>query len=106
MNSYRTLFDNPPTIVKWTELVDFEQLDERLSCIDCLYANILGADDGQVEWCPSDEPPTKDEKLAWLWFIRPDLAPDISQNASEELKELIDSYRSGDMEAWWTRQTE
>ena len=106
MNSYRTLFDHPPTIVKWTELVDFDQLAERVSCIDCLYANTLGVDDGQVEWCPNDEPPSREEKLAWLWIIRPDLAPEIAQDASQELKDLIDSYRGDNMEAWWKTQTE
>ena len=101
MTAYRTLFANPPSIVPWSEVVDFDQLDERLSCIDCLYANILGVNDGDVEWCPNDEPASKEETLAWLWFIRPDLAPEIAQDAPKELQNLIESYSGSTMESWW-----
>ena len=101
MTAYQTLFANPPITVPWSEVVDFARLDERRSSIDCLYTNILGVNEGEVEWCPNDEPPSKEEKMAWLWFIRPDLAPEIAHDAPKELRHLMESYSSGTMESWW-----
>jgi hypothetical protein len=66
MSAYRKLLANPPMAVPSSKVVDFARLDERLSSVDCLYANILGVNEGEVEWCPNDEPPSKEETLAWL----------------------------------------
>jgi hypothetical protein len=106
MDDYRALSLNPPSSVPWTEVVDFARLDERRSCVDCLYANILGVNTGEVEWCPNEEPPSRDEKLAWLWFIRPDLAPEIQTDASAELRRLMESYENNMMDSWWKEITQ
>jgi hypothetical protein len=106
MDDYRALSLNPPSSVLWTEVVDFARLDERRSCVDCLYANILGVNAGEVEWCPNEEPPSEEEKLAWLWFIRPDLAPEIQTDASPELRRLMESYENNMMDSWWKEITQ
>ena len=102
---YRQLINTPPKTFPWAEVVDFQKLDERLSCIDCLYTNIIGVNDGEVEWCPNDDPPSKEETLAWLWFIRPDLSGEITNDAPQKLKYLMESYRHNEMENWWKELT-
>ena len=105
MKSFQDLFSTPPETVNWSDIVELDDLSERLSCIDCLYANTLGVNDGNVEWCPNDEPPSHQETLAWIWFIRPDLGTDIINNAPEELKNLIRKWNSNDMNSWWKEMT-
>lgn len=105
MSAFRKLIENPPQTVPWAEVVDFDDLDERRSCIDCLYANILGVNEGYVEWCPNDNPPSKAETLAWLWFIRPDLSSEISADAPPELYDLIQKKLNGQMDEWWKEMT-
>ena len=103
MKSYQQLLHDPPKTVRWAGVVDFDRLDERRSAIDCLYVNTLGVNMGYVEWSPNDSPPSREETLAWLWFIRPDLGSEIAGDAPECLCELIRAYQSGDMEAWWNK---
>ena len=103
VNTYRELLPDPPHAVAWSEVVDFDHLDERRAAIDCLHTNILGVNDGYVEWCPNDDPPSRDETLAWLWFIRPDLGSEIASDASSDLHELIEHFQTGQMETWWRR---
>lgn len=106
MKTYREILIAPPETVAWTDVVDFDRLDERLSCIDCLFVNILSVSEDHVEWCPNDDPPSKSETLAWLWFIRPDLGCEIANDAPEELRKLIEKWQSGDMESWWKEISE
>ena len=94
MKTYEQLLASPPETVPWTEVVEFDQWDERRACVDALYANTLGVGEGYVEWCPNDEPPSRSELLAWIWSIRPDLGNEIIENAPAELKELIESYQA------------
>ena len=105
MKTFQELFLNPPAIVDWSDIVDFEALSDRMSCIDCLYANTLGVNEGTVEWCPNDEPASKEETLAWIWFIRPDLGEEIVSHASDDLKNLITKWNSANMESWWKEMT-
>jgi hypothetical protein len=95
--------DNPPRTIVWSDIVDFDGLNERRASIDCLHANILGVNDGYVEWCSNDDPPSRDETLAWLRFIRPDLGSQIGRNALQELRDLIEHSQSGQMETWWKK---
>jgi len=106
MTSYQALLSQPPQTVAWSDVVDFDDLDERLSCLNCLYANTLGVNDGYVEWSPNGDPPSHAETLAWLWFIRPDLSADIVTDAPSELKNLIHKKQNGQMEEWWKEMTE
>jgi len=105
MTSYQALLAKPPVTVPWPDIVDFDDLDERLSCIDCLYVNILGVNDGYVEWSPNEDPPSQSETLAWLWFIRPDLSAEIAIDAPPELQNLIQKKLSGKMQEWWDQIT-
>jgi hypothetical protein len=105
MKPFPALLSDPPKAVAWSDIVDCDRLDERRSCIDCLHANILGVNEGHVEWSPNDSPPSQAETLAWLWFIRPDLGVEIASEAPADLRNLIWKYEAGDMEAWWKEMT-
>ena len=105
MQTFHALLSNPPKTVAWSDVVDFDRLDERRSCVDCLHANILGVNEGYVEWSPNDSPPSKDETLAWLWFIRPDLGDEIASDAPVPLRNLIQKFQADDMETWWKEMT-
>ena len=101
MQTFHALLGDPPKKVAWSDVADFDRLDERRSCIDCLYANILGVNEGYVEWSPNDSPPSRDETLALLWFIRPDLGAEIASDASAPLRNLIHKFQTNDMDSWW-----
>jgi hypothetical protein len=106
MKSYRAMFAAPPKRVDLGDVVDRENLDERRACVDCLYINILGINEGIVEWSPNDKPPSKAETLAWMWFVRPDLHEQIANDAPSELRHLIEMYRANNLEAWWREMCE
>lgn len=101
MEPFHTLLNDPPKTVAWSDVVGFDRLDERRAGIDCLHANILGVNDRYVEWSPNGLPPSKDETLAWMWFIRPDLGDEIAAEAPAPLRELIQKFQADDMETWW-----
>jgi hypothetical protein len=69
-------------------------MDERVSAVGVIFANIIGVNRGFLEWCPNSSPASSDELLAWLWVIRPDLHVAISQRASPELAEAIRAYET------------
>jgi hypothetical protein len=81
-----------PNEVPWQDIVQFDKLDERVALANDLYANIIGVNEGHIEWCPNDEPPSLLETLAWWWVVRPDLGAAIAIEAPQELKEIISQY--------------
>ncbi len=99
---YRQLIDSIPNEVKFSDIVEFDKLDERVSAIGVLYSNILGVCDGYIEFCPDNEPPLFEEKMSWIWVIKPDLGNEIlKQDLSNDLKLLIESYQKNEMSKWW-----
>jgi hypothetical protein len=48
--------------------------------------------DGCIEWCPKEEPPSDLEKLVWWWVVRPDLGAAVDLEAPLELKRIIGNY--------------
>jgi len=69
------------------------------------YPELLPDPPHAVAWSEvvDDDPPSRDETLAWLWFIRPDLGSEIASDASSDLHELIEHFQTGHMETWWRR---
>lgn len=78
--------------VRWEDVVQFEKLDERVAVANDVCANIIGVNEGYIEWCPNDEPPSMKETLLWWWVVRPDLGSAIASEAPQELKEIISQY--------------
>jgi hypothetical protein len=99
--SFQELFASPPKFVAWSELGGLVQLDQRRMCIEMIQGVIIGMVENAVEFAPDNDPPTQDEVLCWIWFLRRDLASEISPKASPPLRELMDSHKNGTMERWW-----
>jgi hypothetical protein len=87
--------------IRHSDVEDFNDIDTRVSAIECLYPNIIGVNENEIEWCPNEEPPTKEEYLAWLWVIQPSVCEKIMQESSEELTKLMVAYNSNKMESWF-----
>jgi hypothetical protein len=58
IKTYSEFLASPPDIVSWSEVVEFTRWNDRRSCIDVFFANLLGVCDGYVEWCPDGDPPS------------------------------------------------
>lgn len=46
-----------PHEVLWQDIVQFEKLDERVARANDICLNIIGINEGYVEWCPNNDPP-------------------------------------------------
>ena len=88
----QSILEAIPNEVSWQDIVQFEKLDERVATANDLCANIIGVDEGYIEWCPNNEPPGHLETLTWWWVVRPDLGAAIAIEAPQELKEIIGHY--------------
>ncbi len=88
----QSILNSIPNEVRWQDIVQFDKLDERVTLADGLCANIIGVNEGYIEWCPNDEPPNSLEILIWWWVVRPDLGAAIAIEAPQELKEIISQY--------------
>lgn len=91
-----------PREVCWKDIVDFSTLDERLSAISVLFANIVGVCENYIEFCPDNEPPLMEEKLSWIWLYRPDLSDALLKlELSDDFRILIKSYKLSKMDKFW-----
>ncbi len=94
-----------PGKVKSQEVEDKEHLEERVSAINCLFANLVGVSDGYLELCSEQEEPSKEELLAWSWLIKPSQGEAVTKEGSDELCLLITQYQHENMEQWWKDMT-
>jgi hypothetical protein len=77
----------------WSDLPDLARLDERVSIANVAFRNVVGVNEGYIEWCPNDRPPKDDEALAWLWVVRPELGEEIAAlTTSQHFRTLIREY--------------
>ncbi|MFB8788231.1 MAG: hypothetical protein U7123_05130 [Potamolinea sp.] len=88
----QSILNSIPNQVEWQDIIQFEQLDERVTIANDLCANIIGVNESSIEWCPNEEPPNQMETLVWWWVVRPDLGAAIAIEAPQELKEVISQY--------------
>ncbi len=101
------ILENVPSTVNFGEVKEFDDLDDRVSCIESITINIVGVEEGYIEFCPNDEPPAIEEMLAWIWLFRPDLGEEIvAKSQSEELRRLVTHYREGTIDEWWQWMSE
>ena len=81
--------------VRWSDIRDRGRFDERRSLIDAVFQNIIGVQQSYVSWCPNDDPPSRDESLAFLWVIRPEFGEEIMQTTKHSgLREVIQEYEA------------
>jgi hypothetical protein len=88
----QSILESIPHEVPWSDIVQFDKLDERVAIANAFCANIIGVNENYIEWCPNDEPPSMKETLTWWWVVRPDLGAAIAIEAPQELKEIIGHY--------------
>src|SRR2546430_14499293 len=93
--------DNTPRTVSWSDVGEFDKLDERVSAVCVLFGSVIGVNDGSIEWCPDVEPPTEQERLAWISLCWPHLDAQLSTRVHGNLRRLIRAYRSGALQRWW-----
>ena len=93
--------ESTPREVKWSDVADFDRLDERVSAVTCVFGSVIGVNEGYIEWCPDDIPPTEQERLAWIWLCNPSLDSEILPRAKGWFRDLVIAYRAGEMRRWW-----
>lgn len=81
-----------PSKIAWSDIVQFEYIDERVLAANHLCGDIIGMCEGYVEWCPNHNPPSVAETLVWWWVIRPDLGAAIAYGATDEIRDVIAQY--------------
>ncbi len=87
-----TILNSIPNEVAWKDVVQLDKLDDRVAIANDFCPNIVGVNDGSIEWCPNEEPPSYLEKLVWWWVVRPDMGAAIALEAPLELKRIIGNY--------------
>jgi hypothetical protein len=91
-----------PKEVLFSEIIEFDKLDERISAVGVLFANTIGVNENSIEFCPDNEPPLIEENISWIWTFRPDLGIEIlNQELSDDLMKLISAYENNEMEKFW-----
>lgn len=88
----QSILNSIPNEVNWPDIVQFKKLDERVATANDICANFIGVNEGYIEWCPNEEPPSLLETLLWWWVVRPDLGAAIASVAPQELKAIISQY--------------
>jgi len=98
----QTILKSYPTIINHTDIVDFDDFDERLSAVDSLVANTIGVSEDFIEFIPNNEPPLEEEIYCWIWAIRPDLSKDLLDlDVSKDFRILLKSHIDNDMARFW-----
>lgn len=99
------LLTSTPSTVAFRDFEGADDIDHRRSCVDVLFVNIIGINAGSADWLPNDDPPGIGERLAWIWFLRPDLADDMLDMIDGDFRLLVECYRDGRTDDWWSHMT-
>ena len=95
--------DSTPLKVPWSDIAEFDKLDDRVSAVSVLFGSVVGVNQGFIEWCTDSLPPAESERLAWLWVCWPHLDEQIMSRARDDHRELMRCYRAGQMSEYWER---
>lgn len=101
----RNLIDNTPRSVAFRDFDSPDEIDLRCSCIHVLFVNIIGINVTSADWLPNDDPPAWNERLAWIWFVRPSFADEIVDMVAGDFRQLVECCRDGRMDEWWSHMT-
>jgi|SRR5690606_14630892 len=100
--SLKEILQNYPSRISFKEIVDFEKFDDRLSIVDCIVINIIGVEEGFIEFIPDNNPPLEDEILCWIWAFKPDLTKEILEiTMNDDLKFALNTYLNNSMDKFW-----
>jgi hypothetical protein len=78
-----------PTTVRFTDIQQCETMEDRFFAVDRTIGSIVGMNVDSVDFCPDNEPPSRDEVLAWLWIIHPEYKGGIWELAGSEVRTAI-----------------
>ncbi|GJM63896.1 hypothetical protein [Persicobacter diffluens] len=96
------LFETVPREVLNVNIVEPENIEERISAVGTICTNIIGVNEASIEFIPNDNPPAMREILSWIWTFRPDLGAEIlNYDIEPEFIKLIESYKTGNMDEFW-----
>lgn len=59
------------THVAFSEIVEFDRIDDRVSIINTAFDFLIGMNLGFVEFCPNQNPPSRAEMIALAWLVNP-----------------------------------
>ncbi|WBX77895.1 hypothetical protein PG911_06470 [Tenacibaculum ovolyticum] len=101
------ILNSTPKEVEFSNIIEFDKLDERISAVGVLFANTIGVNEKSIEFCPDYQPPLIEEIISWIWTYRPDLGTEIlKQNLPEDLIMLVSLYENNEMNKFWNYITE
>jgi hypothetical protein len=83
-----------PRRFAWSDVVDRDRFDDRFGAVNAIQGAIMDVTQHGVE-LSTDGPITRDELIAWVWLVRPDLAANLREVAAATLRATIDSYSKG-----------
>ncbi len=89
-------FQVVPERVKWTEIEDLNDFDNRVSAIGYIFPDLIDVKKGSVKWRP-DNDASEDQYFAWVWTICPSQAVNIKNICGDDLKVLIEEFESGEV---------
>jgi len=92
--------DNIGAKVRLDLIADGGRLDDRISVANAICPFTIGVDQGSLAWVPDNDPPSKDERLVWVWVIRPDLGWYVRWSTADvHLRRAIDEYEGWNPQA-------
>ncbi len=98
----KKILESYPTTVNHTDIIDFDNFDERLSVVDTLVVTPIEVSEDIIEFIPDNEPPLKEDIYCWIWAISPDLSKDqLSLDINADFRILLKSYIHYDMGKFW-----
>jgi hypothetical protein len=66
-----------PTRCADCEVEAFDRLGDRMGLASAYFGDIIGGLPHGMEWVPNSSPPSIEERLVWLWVVRPSMIGEI-----------------------------
>ena len=78
------------THVAFSEIVEFDRIDDRVAIINTAFDLLIGMNLGFVEFCPNQNPPSRAELIALAWLVNPTAnRPLVEDGADPYFVELV-----------------
>ena len=78
------------THVAFSEIVEFDRIDDRVAIINTAFDLLIGMNRGFVEFCPNQDPPSRAELIALAWLVNPTAnRPVVEDGANPYFVELV-----------------
>jgi hypothetical protein len=74
------------------EIEAFDNLGDRMGLASAYLGDIIGGLPDGLEWTPNSSPPSIEEKLVWLWVVRPSMIGEILAYARQHSLRDVSEY--------------